>query len=225
MDTLYKDDDMTRSVRVVPAILTDDLQALRTMLEQAETYTDYVQIDIMDSKFVPSRSITWEQISSICPKIGWEVHLMVEKPETQIKYYQQAGAKKAIFHFEATNRPDAIIDQARKLGIQVGLAINPETPVSKILAFTDLVDSVLFLSVHPGFYGAKFLPEVMDKVIELRRAKPFLNIGLDGGVKESNIGVIANSGVDDIFVGSAILLQADPGKSYRKLSALANSAI
>jgi len=216
---------MTRSVRVVPAILTDEPQALKTMLAQAETYTDYVQIDIMDGKFVPSKSVTWDQILTIRPKISWEVHLMVEKPESQLKYFQQAGAKKAIFHFEATNRPGKIIEEARKLEIQVGLAVNPETPVSQILPFTDLVDGVLFLSVHPGFYGAKFLPEVLDKVIELRQARPSLNIGLDGGVKESNIAEIAKTGVDDIFVGSAILLQTDPGKCYRQLSALANAAI
>lgn len=216
---------MTRSVRVVPAILTDEPQALKTLLAQAETYTDYVQIDIMDGKFVPSKSVTWDQILTIRPKISWEVHLMVEKPESQLKYFQQAGAKKAIFHFEATNRPGKIIEEARKLEIQVGLAVNPETPVSQILPFTDLVDGVLFLSVHPGFYGAKFLPEVLDKVIELRQARPSLNIGLDGGVKESNIAEISKTGVDDIFVGSAILLQTDQGKCYRQLSALANAAI
>jgi ribulose-phosphate 3-epimerase len=216
---------MIKSIRVVPSILTDDIQALRTMLEQAETYTNYVQIDIMDGIFVPSKSITVQQISSTRPKITWEVHLMIEKPENQLKYYQQAGAHKVIFHYEAADRPEKVIEEARRLGIKIGLAVNPETPVSKILAFSDLVDGVLFLSVHPGFYGAKFLPEVLDKVIELHQARPSLNIGLDGGVKETNIGEIAKTGVNDIFVGSAILLQPDPGKSYQKLSALANAAI
>lgn len=216
---------MADPIRVVPAILTDDPESLNNMLVQAEKYTDYVQIDIMDGKFVPSKSITWEQLAAIRIGINWEVHLMVEKPENQFERFQKAGAKKAIFHFEAAPEPEIVIAQARKLKIQVGMAVNPETPVSKIIPICSEVDSVLFLAVHPGFYGAKFLPEVLNKVVELRRAKPALQIGLDGGVKASNITEVARSGVDEIFVGSAILLQPDPGASYRKLSALANAKI
>jgi ribulose-phosphate 3-epimerase len=216
---------MADPIRVVPAILTDDPESLNNMLEQAEKYTDYVQIDIMDGKFVPSKSITWEQLTPLRIGVNWEVHLMVEKPETQFEHFQKAGAKKVIFHFEASTELEIVIAQARRLKIPVGMAVNPETPVSKILPICNQVDSVLFLSVHPGFYGAKFLPEVLPKVMELRRAKPALKIGLDGGVKAANISEIARSGVNEIFVGSAILLQPDPGDSYRKLLALANAEI
>jgi ribulose-phosphate 3-epimerase len=212
---------MTDSIRVVPAILIDDPKALKNMLDQAVEYTDYVQVDIMDGKFVPSKSITWEQLSAIRIGVKWEVHLMVVNPETQFEYYQKAGSQKVIFHFEASTNPRMVIEAARKLGIQVGIAINPETPVSMFLPLSDLVDSVLFLSVHPGFYGAKYLPEVVDKIVELRKARPSLKIGIDGGVKESNIASIAKSGVNEIFVGSAILLQPDPGAAYRKLLSLA----
>ena len=201
---------MIDSIRVVPAILTDDPKTLCNMLNRAEKYTDYVQIDIMDGKFVPSKSITWEQLVTIHIGLNWEVHLMIEAPEAQLKYYKVAGAEKVIFHFEASTRPESVISTARELGIQVGLAVNPETQVSKILALSDLVDSVLFLSVHPGFYGAKFLPEVLAKIAELRKSRPSLKIGVDGGVKDTNIQEIARSGVNEIFVGSAIILQSDP---------------
>jgi ribulose-phosphate 3-epimerase len=214
---------MNQSIRVVPAILTNDPEALKNMLEQAEKYTDYVQIDIMDGKFVPSTSITWEQLAAIRTRIKWEVHLMVEKPESQLEYYKKVGAIKAIFHFEASEKPEMVISAARKLNIQVGMAVNPETPVSKFLSLSNRLDSVLFLSVHPGFYGAKFLPEVLDKIVELRRVAPSLKIGIDGGVKETNIAEIARSGVNEIFVGSAILLQPDPGAAYRRLLALAQT--
>jgi ribulose-phosphate 3-epimerase len=216
---------MNESIRVVPAILTDDPEALKNMLEQAEKYTDYVQIDIMDGKFVPSTSITWEQLAAIRTRIKWEVHLMVEKPESQLEYYKKAGAIKAIFHFEASEKPEIVISAARKLNMQIGMAVNPETAVSKLLSLSNRLDSVLFLSVHPGYYGAKFLPEVLDKIVELRTALPSLKIGIDGGVKETNIAEIARSGVNEIFVGSAILLQADPGAAYRKLLALAQTAV
>jgi ribulose-phosphate 3-epimerase len=215
---------MTNSIRVAPAILTEDPTALKNMLTEAEKYTDYVQVDIMDGLFVPSKSITWKDLEHLRTGINWEVHLMVEKPETQFEFYKKVGAKKAIFHFEAATQPEKVISAARKLNIQVGMAVNPETPVSQILDLTGRLDSVLFLSVHPGFYGAKFIPEVLDKIRELRKARPALQIGIDGGVKEANIAEIAGTGVNEIFVGSAILLQPDPGAAYRKLLALAQQS-
>ena len=77
------------------------------------------------------------------------------------------------------------------------------------------------LTVHPGFYGSRFIPEVLDKVVELRSARPEVEIGVDGGIKESNIAEVAGVGVDVIFVGSAIFLQPQPGESFRRLVALA----
>ena len=103
----------------------------------------------------------------------------------------------------------------------MGLALNPETPVSAILTLADDVDSVLFLSVHPGFYGSQFIAEVLDKVSELGRARPGLEIGIDGGIKEDNIARVARSGVDVIYIGSAIFLKTNPAESFRHLQALA----
>jgi len=213
---------MSRFFRVVPAILTDDEHKLSGMLQQAATFTDYVQIDIMDGKFVPSHSITWEQIRDVPQTLRWEVHLMVEQPEKQLASFKQAGAFKAIFHFEAATNPGRVITRARELGLAVGLAINPETAIEQILSLTSEVDSVLFLSVHPGFYNAKFIPEVLDKITVLRQLCPQLELGIDGGIKDNNINAVAKKGVNEICVGSAIFMQPDPGTSYRKLLSLAN---
>jgi ribulose-phosphate 3-epimerase len=216
---------MKKPIRIIPAILTDDAHTLAAMLQQADSFTDFVQIDIMDGRFVPSHSITWEQISAVPPKLKWEVHLMVEQPEKQFEYYRKAGALKAVFHYEASSAPGRVIDLARQSGISVGLAVNPETPVSKILPWCDSVDSILFLSVHPGFYGAKFIPEVLDKIAELRTARPGLVISIDGGVKENNIVQIARSEVNEICVGSAVFMQSDPGASYRLLVEMVNPGL
>jgi len=212
---------MSRLIRVVPAILTEDPAAFKTMVQEARSYTDYVQVDIMDGQFVPSKSITWQQIQGVPHGLRWEVHLMVKNPESQVANYQKAGAEKAIFHFEATPDPAMVLADIRKLGMKAGLAVNPETPVSSLIPLMDKVDSLLFLSVHPGFYGAKFIPETLDKIVELLKAKPNFSIGIDGGVKENNIVQIARTGVKEIFVGSAILMQPDPGAAYRKLQSLA----
>lgn len=208
------------SSRVVPAILTNDPEALETMVRQAEVFTDWVQFDIMDGKFVPSRSINHEHLAGLSMKLSWEVHLMVQHPEDYVEGFRQAGAQKIVFHYEAAPSPRDVIALVRKLGLGVGLAVNPETPVSAILPFAGEVDSVLFLSVHPGFYGSKFIPEVLNKIVEFRSAQPGVEIGIDGGIKQGNIARVAQAGADVIYVGSAIFLQPQPVHSFRRLQTL-----
>ena len=211
---------MARLTRLVPAILTDDPKAMETMVRQAETFTTYVQFDIMDGQFVPSRSISMEHLAALPMGLSWEAHLMVLRPEDYLEGFQRAGAQKVVFHYEATPSPREVISLARELGLGVGLAANPETPISAILPLSGEVDSVLFLSVYPGFYGSQFIPEVLDKVAEFRNASPGMEIGIDGGIKESNIAQIARGGVDVIYMGSAIFLQPQPSESFRRLQAL-----
>jgi len=176
---------------------------------------------MMDGQFVPSRSITREHLTGLSLKLSWEAHNMVLRPEDYLESLGQAGAQKVIFHYEATSSPREVISLARKLGLGVGLALNPETPVATIFPLVGEVDSVLFLSVHPGFYGSQFLPEVLDKIVEFRSAQPDVEIGIDGGIKEGNITQVARTGLDVIYVGSAIFLQPQPGESFRHLQSLA----
>ena len=211
---------MNRNIRVVPAILTDDPSTLEKMVHQAKNFTDCVQIDIMDGRFVPSRSVTWEQVADLSVKLNWEAHLMVMQPEKCLKGFKQAGASKIIFHHEATTSPHDVISRIKNLGLEVGLAVNPDTPVSAIVPCINEIDSILLLTVTPGFYGSQFIPEVMDKVAELRSIRPEIEIGVDGGVKENNIREIASAGVDYICVGSAVFMQTDPAESYRRLQSL-----
>ncbi len=212
---------MAELSKVVPAILTEDPKALETMIRQAESFTTYVQFDIMDGRFVPSRSITREHLTMLPLKLSWEAHLMVENPQDYLEGFQQAGAQKVVFHYEATSSPREVIAGARHLGLAVGLAVNPETPLSAILPLVSEVDSVLFLTVHPGFYGSQFLPEVLEKVVEFRSTQPGMEIGVDGGIKEDNIARVAQAGVDVIYAGSAIFLQPEPGDGFHRLLALA----
>jgi ribulose-phosphate 3-epimerase len=217
-----EDLSMTRKIRIVPAVLTEDREDLTRMLQYAVSYTDYVQIDIMDGQFVPSRSITWQDINKVSPRPGWEVHLMVKSPEKELANYLKAGAAKAIFHYEATSQREMVISAARDLGIKIGMAINPETSVAAILNLADQVDSILFLSVNPGFYGAKYIPEVLDKVRDLHCRRPNLLLSIDGGINEKNLLEVAASGVSDICVGSGVFRQSDPAAAYRKLTEMIN---
>jgi ribulose-phosphate 3-epimerase len=208
---------------MVPAILTDDPAVLEKLVRQTEQFTDYAQFDIMDGQFVPSRSVSCIQIAALKMRLTWEAHLMVLHPENFLEEFHRAGAQKIVFHYEATPSPGKIIRLVRNLGMKAGLAVNPETPITAIIPLVNRLDSVLFLSVNPGFYGAKFIPEVLEKIVAFRKAYPEMEIGIDGGIKESNIAQIARSGVDVIYVGSAIFLQPQPAASYHRLTALARS--
>jgi ribulose-phosphate 3-epimerase len=214
---------MSKEIRLVPAILTDDPVALGKMVLLTESFTDFAQFDIMDGRFVPSRSISCADIAALYPKISWEAHLMVLHPENHLEEFKQAGARKIVFHYEATSSPEAVIRQIRDRGMEAGVAVNPETPNESIEPLVKIVDSVLYLSVNPGYYGAPFIPEVLDKIVKFRKAHPGLSIGIDGGVKEGNIAEIAATGVNDICIGSAVFRQDDPAKSYRRLTVIARA--
>jgi ribulose-phosphate 3-epimerase len=215
---------MNRRICTVPAILTDDPDVLERLVRQAETFTDYAQFDVMDGDFVPSRSVSCVQIAALETRLKWEAHLMVRHPEECLEDFQKAGACKIVFHYEATPAPGEIIEKIRKFGMKAGLAVNPETHIAEIKSMVNDLDSVLFLSVNPGFYGAKFIPGVLAKIKDFRRLYPRTEIGIDGGIKESNISQIAGTGVDVIYVGSAIFLQPDPAASYRRLKELAEAS-
>jgi ribulose-phosphate 3-epimerase len=208
----------------MPAILTDDPAALENMVRQAETFTERVQFDIMDGKFVPAHSITSMHIARLKTKLNWEAHLMVQSPERYLEGFKQAGAQRVIFHHEATDSPREVISQARSLKMGVGLAVNPDTPTTNILHLIDELDCVLFMSVHPGFYGSRFIPEVLGKVSAFRLAHPDTEIGIDGGIKESNIARAVQAGANSICIGSAIFCQPDPAESYKRLLSLVNEA-
>src|SRR4030042_2718591 len=214
---------MAKNPRTVPAILTDDPAPLKKLVRQTEAFTDFAQFDVMDGRFVPSHSVSCEQIAALKTKLTWEAHLMVLQPEECIEAFKQAGAQKIVFHLEAVSSSQKIIRLVKGLRMKLVLAVNPETTLAEIAPLVKQVDSVLFLAVNPGFYGAKFIPGVLDKIVAFRKSYPGMEIGIDGGIKENNIVEIARTGVDFIYIGSAIFLQPDPAASYRRLTALAQS--
>ncbi len=216
---------MGNKIKIVPAILTSSTGELSEMVDLANGFADRIQIDIMDGRFVPSRSVSCKQVKEAAIKVSWEVHLMVEQPGKYLKCFKEAGAKKIIFHYEATDSPGAAARSIKQLGLEVGLAINPETKPEDIISLLPEIDSVLLLSVEPGYYGSPFIPEVLEKVNKLRNIQQKLKIGIDGGIKETNIAKVAASGVDSICIGSAIFLSKKPAESYSRLREIAEAAI
>jgi ribulose-phosphate 3-epimerase len=214
---------MKTSAKIVPAILTDNRDSLISMVNLAKSFTDWVQIDFMDGHFVPSLSITPKEIADITPDITLEAHLRVNEPEKILNYIKKAGAERVIFHYEATGNPIRVIDVARSLQLGVGIAMNPSTPADVLINLACKIDCVLFMTVNPGYYGAKFIPEVLDKVKVFRQQYNEMEVGIDGGVKEENLKLVASSGTNSICVGSAIFLSKNPAQSYHRLSGIIRS--
>lgn len=212
-------------MRIVPAILTSEVEDLERMLKEAESFSSYNQIDIMDGKFVPSRSITVSQLKSINYRVkGFlEAHLMVEEPQDWVEPFCEFGAKRIIFHFEIKKDKLEVIREIKRAGLSAGLAINPSTQLKDFSYLVDKVDFILFMSVNPGFYGSEFIPSVLAKIEEFRKNWPIKPIGIDGGINFSTIEKVSALRIDSICVGSAIFKSKDPRYSYRKLSSFLKS--
>ena len=209
--------------RIIPAVLTENYERLVSMLRHAERFADWLQIDIMDGLFVPSHSISAQDIVVTGVNTKWEAHLMVREPEKCIHDFHAAGATRILVHYEAVKESASdVIDRITSFGMEAGVVLNPDTPASVLSAsLLSKLGSVLFMAVQPGFYGAKFIPEVLDKIASFRQLYPDMNIGIDGGVKATNITDVARAGANEICVGSAIFAQPDIAVAYRELIDLA----
>lgn len=203
---------------VVPALLTNDRAELIKMLDVCAGFTDLVQIDIMDGEFVPSKSVSCQDLDGIKPPIETEAHLMVKNPIDWIGAFKKMGSKRIIFHYEIDADHVMIINEIKNNGLEAGIALNPQTKIKSIVHLIDKIDSLLFMSVNPGFYGAPFIPEVLGKIAEFKKNYPHKLVGIDGGVKLDNLKEIVSCGVDYVCVGSAILKAQSPKEAFLKLT-------
>lgn len=203
-------------MKVVPAILAETSDDFLLRLRQAELFADYVQIDIMDGVFVISKSFPIERINSINTPLSFEIHLMVKDPSYYMSQIDNSHLKKVIFHFEADVDHFSFINQIKKRGMDVGIAIKPETEIDKIKDVADKVDTLMFLTVDPCCYGHPFRPEAIKKVEKARSIYKNKVIGVDGGVSLENLKPFFDIGVNYVCVGSRIFLDGNPGENYEK---------
>lgn len=196
-------------VQIIPAILsTSEGDYKRDILryQQAQSFQEgWVHIDFMDNKFVPNQSIEPEVISKYPIDLHKEAHPMVLHPLDWIDDLVEAGFKRIIFHIEAADDTLECIGRIKSKGLEVGLAINPETPIEKLEPFISKINVVLIMTIVPGFQGQPFIPIALDKVKEIKSKGWSVKVGVDGAVKDSNIKEIIKSGVDFVTVGSYLL--------------------
>ncbi len=211
-------------MKVAPSILTADFLHLEKDIKVIESCADYIHLDIMDGSFVPNISFGFPVVEAVSrvATVPLDAHLMVVKPERWFKRLAELGVKMVSFHLETTGwRTSAVIRAARRQGLKVGLAINPNIPVDKLYKYIGKVDFFLVMSVYAGFGGQKFIYQTVDRVSALKcqinRCKAATLIEVDGGIGPDNVKVLAESGADIVVAGSSVLGAEDPASVIRDL--------
>lgn len=209
---------------ITPAILTDNLATFTEQLQKVHNHFSSVQIDIMDGIFVDNKSFTErEPINNIETEAYFELHLMVKDPITELsQWIDVANVTSVIFHIESDVDAEDCIRHIRKHNWKVGIALNPETPLEKIMPYVPLVDEVLFMTVHPGQQGAPFVPEVLEKIKAFKaqgQDSSTFTISVDGGINEQTIKSAVEAGAEKLYIGSAIIQTDDVEAEHEKLVA------
>lgn len=201
-------------MEIVPAILAERENDFFFLVKQAEAFTGYVQLDIMDGNFVPSCSFPVSALNRLRTGIDFEIHLMVKYPSAFMIQVAHPRLRKVIYHFESDVKHRDFINQLKKRGIASGLAIKPDTPLEAFSQIAGHVDTLLFMTVDPGYYGSPFKPAVLEKIQETRSRFNDAVIAADGGVSLSNLHLFLDAGVDYACVGSRIFHGDNPGEHY-----------
>lgn len=208
-------------VQILPTVFANTEEDYRRQIDQVETSGvfkgGWVQIDLMDNKFVPNLSIGLEVVAKYPISSRKEAQLMVADPQNWIDGLAKLEFSRIIFPIEVENT-DILIDQVKSHNIEVGLSLNPETPVDKIWQFLDKISLVLVMGVHPGFQGQKLIPETLDKIRKLAELKSTYNflIEEDGGINLETVKSLVEAGVDNLAVGS-FLFNGDIDENLEKL--------
>ena len=205
------------NVKVAPSILSADFAAMGEAIKEIERAgADLVHCDVMDGSFVQPITFGGQMVKNIRKhtSLPLDVHLMIEHPQTQIKFFAEAGADIITVHYEACAKiSDSYLRETLQLiksyGVKCGAVINPDTPAERIYNVLDICDMVLVMSVFPGYGGQKFIPSALGEVKKIRQyaadnAIDGLDIEIDGGVTCSNAEEIRAAGSSVLVAGSAV---------------------
>ena len=217
------------SIKISPSILSADFSKLGNEIQDLEKAgADLIHIDVMDGHFVPNITIGPEVINKLrkYTSLPFDVHLMISPVHNFIKSFAEAGADIITIHPEATDNLVSSIEKIKSLNKKAGVALNPETPVNKVLPVLGSIDLVLIMSVNPGFGGQKFIESSLEKVKLLRKEIDTKNltvqIEIDGGINFENSKIAKKAGVD-ILVSGATIFKENAGNLKKNIQLLKTS--
>jgi ribulose-phosphate 3-epimerase len=214
---------------IAPSILSADFARLADEVAAVEG-ADWLHVDVMDNHFVPNLTLGLPVVESLLKvtDIPMDCHLMIDHPERWAPPYAEAGAHNVTIHAEVTNNPVGVARDIRAAGAKAGLAVKPGTPLEPYLEILREFDTLLVMSVEPGFGGQKFIAEVLPKVGTARRlvdaGEMTILIEIDGGINAETIEAAAEAGVDCFVAGSAVYSASDPAAAVRSLRGQAATA-
>jgi len=201
------------TIEIAPSILSADFAKLADEIAVIESAgVKIVHLDVMDGHFVPNITIGPPVVAKLrrYSKLVFDAHLMITDPAVYAPRFAEAGANHITFHIEATDEPENLIDQIRKLGCTAGICLNPETPVDTIKTVGPLCDMVLVMTVHPGFGGQEFIPESAEKIAQVRQiVGPGVRVEVDGGIDPQTAPIVVSNGADTLVAGYAIFGKPD----------------
>ena len=216
--------------KIVPSILSADLTRLAQEVEAAEKGgADWLHVDVMDGHFAPAITIGPLIVSALrkTTKLPLDVHLMIENPDRYIEQFSEAGADIITVPVEACTHLHRTVHFIKDRGCQVGVCLNPATPLSLLDCILPDLDLVILLMVNPGFKGQKLDPALLSKIRALRKlineGGLQANIEADGGISLDNISQVAGAGADIFVAGTAVFSSKDYGETISKLRNLAES--
>ena len=219
-------------IEIAPSILASNLAFLADEVHKAEAGgAAVIHVDVMDGHFVPNLTLGVPVVASLrkATRLPLDVHLMIERPEEFIAAFAEAGANRILVHQEATVHLDRALQSIREHGVEAGAVINPATPVAALKEVLRNVDTVMVMSVNPGFGGQVFLEYSYDKIRELRDLREQhgyrYRIEVDGGVGTANIAALVAAGAGTFVAGTNIFHTADPAAAVRELLALARGSL
>ena len=207
-------------MQIAPSILTANFCELGKLMEELVSEgIDWIHLDVMDGNWVINKTITFgpSLVRSIRQKLGSEIfidcHLMITNAEETWEQYVDSGVNLVIFHIEAVNDANVLIDNIHSSGCQAGIVLNPDTPASEVIPYLSKLDLVLVMSVVPGKGGQSFMPEMESKIREFRVAiNNQIDSGglptklmIDGGIKHYNAALVKSWGIDVAVIGSGII--------------------